>query len=155
MKITLSHNGQEIESNSTDSLLTTLKAAGVEVRSACGGCASCGQCVVVVSDGDLNLQEPTFEEKQLIGNVFHITKERLACQTYLNGDVTIDLSSHYEDKKPKAVTKRRTREEADKVVEDRKIKFKEKQENKPKRQGGGKKPKAFNFIDDNNNDQES
>ena len=81
MKISFTHNDEVIDGNSTDSLLTILKAAGKSIKSTCGGCASCGQCVVVLEDGDKNVSEPNFEEKQLIGNVFHITKERLACQT--------------------------------------------------------------------------
>lgn len=149
MKITLQHNNQVIEANDSDSLLAQLKANGFNIKSTCGGCASCGQCTVVIKEGESHLQEPTFEEKQLIGNVFHITKERLACQTYLSGDVTIDISAHLEAKtKKKAVTVRRTREEADKVVEDRKQASKEKRDNAPKRLGGGKKAKAFTFIDD-------
>lgn len=154
MKITLSHNDQVIEANSNDSVLTQLKAAGLSIKSTCGGCASCGQCTVVIKKGDSHLQEPTFEEKQLIGNVFHITKERLACQTYLSGDVTIDISSHLEKKKKKVVTVRRSREEADQVLEERKAASKEKRDTKPKRLGGGKKAKAFNFVDDNESDKD-
>lgn len=149
MKITLQHNQQVIEANDTDSLLTQLKANGLNIKSTCGGCASCGQCMVVIKEGESHIQEPTFEEKQLIGNVFHITKERLACQTYISGDVTIDISTHLEAaNKKKATTVRRTREEADKVVEDRKQASKEKRETMPKRLGGGKKAKAFSFQDE-------
>lgn len=151
MKITLEHNGHEIEANDSDSLFAQLKAADINVKSTCGGCASCGQCVVVIKEGESNLQEINFEEKQLLGNVFHITKERLACQTYLTGDVTIDISAHLSAAPKKAKVVRRTREEADQVVEDRKQAAKEKRESKPKRLGGGKKPKAFTFKTEEEN----
>lgn len=148
MKITLEHNGQQIPANDSDSLFTQLKAAGINVKSTCGGCASCGQCVVVIKEGQSNLQQINFEEKQLLGNVFHITKERLSCQTFLTGDVTIDISAHLKTAEKKAKVVRRTKEEADQVVEDRKQKAKEKRESRPKRLGGGKKPKAFSFKTD-------
>lgn len=156
MKITLQHNQQVIEANDSDSLFLQLKANGFNIKSTCGGCASCGQCIVVITDGESHLQQPTFDEKQLIGNVFHITKERLSCQTYITGDITVDISAHLKtDTKKKAVTMRRTREEAEKVVEDRKQASKEKRDAKPKRLGGGKKAKAFTFQDENEVEEET
>lgn len=156
MKITLDHNGQLIEANDSDSLFTQLKAAGFNIKSTCGGCASCGQCVVVIKEGEHNLEPIKFEEKQLLGNVFHITKERLSCQTFLNGDITVDIGAHLElnqfnqinqnEQKVKVV--RRSKEQAQQVLDERKQKAKEKKENAPKRLGGGKKPKAFSFKED-------
>lgn len=155
MKITLEHNAQTIEANDSDSLLTQLKGAGFDIKSTCGGCASCGQCVIVIKDGEANLQDPSFEEKQLIGNVFHITKERLACQTFMTGDITIDISNHLQkERKNKSTVVRRTKEEAQQVVEERKQKAKEKRENAPKRLGGGKRPKAFNFQNESESENE-
>lgn len=155
MKITLEHNGETIEANDSDSLFVQLKAAGHNIKSTCGGCASCGQCVIIIKEGESHLQEPSFEEKQLLGNVFHITKERLSCQTYITGDVTIDISSHLATDKKKTTVVRRTREEADKVVEDRKLKAKEKRESRPAKLGGGRRPRAFNFHDDSETESES
>lgn len=155
MKITLAHNDQVIEANDSDSLFIQLKRAGLAIKSTCGGCASCGQCVIVVEAGKENLQEATFEEKQLLGNVFHITKERLSCQTYLNGDVTIDISRHLEqEQKSKTTVVRRTKEQALAVKEERIQKRKEINENRPKRLGGGKRPRAFNFQNESEENSE-
>lgn len=147
--VTIWPEGKVINMNSSDSLLSQLKGSGYDIKSTCGGCASCGHCTVVISTGDENLNEPSFEEKQLIGNVFHITKERLACQTTIIGPVTIDITAHLDTMKPKkATTVRRTRSEADEIVVKRREASIEKRANKTPRQGGGKKPKAFNFNEE-------
>tara|TARA_B100000886_G_C20292646_1_gene436132 strand:- start:117 stop:434 length:318 start_codon:yes stop_codon:yes gene_type:complete len=62
------------------SLLDLLREKGVRIRSSCGGHATCGDCVVKVKSGDKLLSAVNFEEKKLLGNVYYITKERLACQ---------------------------------------------------------------------------
>ena len=112
--------------------------AGFDIKSTCGGCASCAHCVVVISEGEDNISETSFEEKQILGNVFHLTKERLSCQTKVLGDISVDISAHLQDK-PKPKTHRRTREQAETVIEERKQKSKE----RPQRQGGLKRPKPF------------
>lgn len=150
--VTVNPVGKTIEVNEDDSLFTQLKQAGINVKSTCGGCASCGQCVIKIDLGEDFLNVPPFEEKQLLGNVFHITKERLACQTFVSGDVTIDVSDHIEIiQKPKLTTKVRKKADVEKVYEQRKIDREEKMANKPKRQGGNRRPKAFTFTDEDEN----
>ena len=125
--VTVWPSGEIVQMNEKDSLFAQLKENGINVKSTCGGCASCGQCTIVITSGEENLNEPSFEEKQLIGNVFHITKERLSCQTYTTGNITIDISAHLElNSHKKQITKRRTKEEAQTVVEKRKEASKEK-----------------------------
>jgi hypothetical protein len=68
------------------------------IKSSCGGMASCGDCVVKIVSGEQFASSPTFAELKLLGNVFHITKERLSCQVKCQGDVTLDLSAHQEQK---------------------------------------------------------
>lgn len=142
-KITVMPYGREIEVNHGDNLRTSLISNEFEVKSPCGGCASCGQCIVVVKDNYASLNDISFEEKQIIGNVFHITQERLSCQTTVLGDVTIDISAHVKKVNIASKTVRRTREQADEVVAQRKEKFNA----KPERQGGFSKPKAFKSED--------
>lgn len=143
-KITLLPGNEVIEVEAGANLRESLIKAGHEIKSPCGGCASCGQCIVVIRDGQESLSEVSFEEKQIIGNVFHITQERLSCQTTIqSGDVTVDISGHMKKKTP-TVTKRRTRAEADSIIEERK----ENSKNRPERQGGFKKPKSFTTKND-------
>ena len=96
-QVTLWPAGEVLEVNSHESLLAQLTKAGKKIKSSCGGHATCGDCVLIVKSGESCLTPPTFEELRLLGNVFHITKERLSCQTKVTGDVVLDISKH--DKK--------------------------------------------------------
>jgi len=93
-KVTLWPEGKVVEIDSEQTLLEGLKAHQVYIKSSCGGCASCGDCVVKVTAGVDNLSPSPFPELKLLGNVFHITKERLSCQTKISGPVTLDISMH-------------------------------------------------------------
>ncbi|MBT4792672.1 MAG: (2Fe-2S)-binding protein [Halobacteriovoraceae bacterium] len=143
-KIKVIPENKVIEVNQGDNLRTSLIAAGFEIKSPCGGCASCAQCVVKIVTGCDNLNEIPFEERQLLGNVFHLTAERLSCQTIVNGDIEVDISQHMISKKEPSHVLRRTRKEADDIIEQRR----ENSKNKPQKQGGFKKPKSFTSIDD-------
>lgn len=90
-------SGETLEIDQDKNLLTALREAGIYVKSTCGGVASCSDCIVKIVDGEDNLNTPTFEETKLIGNVFHITKERLSCQLKAEGDFIVDLSGHDKD----------------------------------------------------------
>ncbi len=76
------------------SLLETFQEKDIYVKSSCGGFARCRDCVIKILEGKENLTDPTFEEKQLLGNVFHMTQERLSCQTKAVGSISVDLSDH-------------------------------------------------------------
>ena len=114
--ITILPGNSSITVDAGSNLRDVLMQAGHGIKSTCGGCASCGQCVVVIKDGVDNISDISFEEKQLLGNVFHITNERLSCQTEVTGDITVDISIHQEAT-AKPVTKRRTKEEAEKHID--------------------------------------
>jgi len=171
-KVTLKPSGDVIEVDSSKSLLESLREHDIYIKSSCGGVASCSDCICKVVSGEDNLESPPFAELKLLGNVFHITKERLLCQTKIIGDVTLDISKHDkatdEEKlkaktnkfsaKKKAQTKVRSKEEFEKIKEDRFQERKQKNENDlnwnrfwekdqtasgPKKLGGGKRPKFF------------
>lgn len=169
-KCTLWPSGEVITLNGEDSLLSQLKAAGKKIKSTCGGCATCSDCTIIVKSGETNLTPQTFEELRLLGNVFHITKERLSCQAKLVGDVTIDISAHDkntftgkgEKPAPKPSGIRLKKRE---TIEQEAMQSKEKEQekpvdtwyrhwekntdepNKPKKLGGNKRVKPFNFAD--------
>lgn len=173
-KVTLWPSGEVLELNSDETLLSQLKSAGKKIKSSCGGCATCSDCVVIVKSGEMNLTSQTFEELRLLGNVFHITKERLSCQTKITGDVTLDISAHEKNtftgkgEKPKVIqgqkgtkTMLKKREDIEKSESESKEKDQAKapqdwyrhwekegeDSNKPKRLGGNKRVKPFNFND--------
>ena len=139
-KILINPINKEINVESGANLRSSLIDNGIAVKSTCGGSASCAECIVTIKQGHSALSEVTFEEKQLLGNVFHITAERLSCQVQVLGNIEVDVSLHTEATQA-VVSKvhRRTRAEADLVVEERR----EKSKLKPEKPGGRKRPKAF------------
>lgn len=156
------------------SLLEILKNNGYPIKSSCGGYANCSDCIVKILAGSENINQPTFEELQLLGTVFHITKERLSCQVKINGDFTVDIAEHLKDevkKKGPAFIKVRKKDDVDKIIGERIEKFKEKAEllkdknekwfkywekdagvdaSKSKLRGGSKRPKGMkvDYIND-------
>jgi len=94
-KVTLRPTGEVVEVEEGKNLLTALREQNIYVKSSCGGHATCSDCIIKIVSGEDNLTPPPFNELKLLGNVFHITKERLACQTCVTGgDITIDISKH-------------------------------------------------------------
>jgi len=172
-KLTLHPSGQVLEINENLNVLDRLREEEIYVRSSCGGTGSCSDCMIKVLSGDDNLSAPPFEEIQLLGNVFHLTKERLACQLKISGDVTIDISHHNietdqerrekknkEFIKSKIKVKKKAQVDAEYVEreKEREERMKERDEWKghwkkeddpmnPKRLGGGKRPKLFKSVE--------
>lgn len=72
-------------------LLEAARACGAPVQTLCHGIAACVQCKVRIIDGKAALSPPAAIEKDRIGNVFHITGERLACQSKARGDVIVEV----------------------------------------------------------------
>jgi ferredoxin len=75
---------------------STLFEAGARVSAgidtACVGKGTCGLCRVKILAGAPSLNPYTDEERKHLGNVYHITKVRLACRCKLaDGDVTIQV----------------------------------------------------------------
>ena len=77
------------------SILNLARKEEIHIRSICHGQASCAECVVKITEGMKHLNKSDYPEQKLIGNVAHITHERLACQCYpVNGDIVVDVGSH-------------------------------------------------------------
>lgn len=179
-KCTLWPSGEILDMNGSDTLLNQLKKAGKKIKSSCGGCATCSDCMIIVKSGELNLTPQTFEELRLLGNVFHITKERLSCQTKLTGDVTLDISAHEKSSASSSKTSQtqnagpkstgtllRKREDLEKSAIESKENSQQKTSDtwykhwekegeadasKPKKLGGNKRPKPFHFNDTDKED---
>lgn len=72
-------------------LLEASRACGAPVQTLCHGIAACVQCKVRIIEGTDALSPPESLEKDRIGNVFHITGERLGCQARVRGDVVVEV----------------------------------------------------------------
>ncbi len=157
-KVTLMPTGRVVEVNEEKNLFVQLREQEVYINTICGGYGKCGKCVIKIIDGDQNINEPTFEEKQLLGNVFSITRERLACQTFVYGAVTVDLSAHDETKDKKerknvttnSSAKLRKRDDVRQMYRERKEASDEKKAQKEQKlkekEGGFRRPKAFSYV---------
>ena len=141
-KIFIKPSNTEIVVESGTNLRNVLIKEGYPIKSTCGGCASCATCVVVIKDGDNNISEISFEEKQLLGNVFHITKERLSCQVEVLGDLTVDISLHTNEIPKKIIRKSKTQ------VEQEKVQHAQEASERPVKEGGFRRPKQFNYSKD-------
>lgn len=133
-KVHVTPFNKTIEVEENEVLRDALTKNDFYIKSTCGGCASCGLCTVVIVEGEQNLNEFSFEEKQLLGNIFHITRERLSCQTKVLGDLTVDISAHKKVNPVKVI--RKTKEELENKEPEEPVE-------REKRQGGFKRPKAF------------
>ena len=158
MKLTILPQGESIEVAEGENLLQALTDKGFYIKSSCGGNASCSDCVIKVVSGEDNLESPTFDEIKFLGNVFHITKERISCQTKLCGDVTIDISAHDKDRDQEKLNQKtnqkyskqvRVRKKSDLPTEEEKrASFEE----KPPREAGLKRPKPFNYSNEDDSE---
>lgn len=71
----------EVDAEPGELLTQVASKAGVTIQQTCGGSPSCADCTIKVLEGAENaFEDMEFEEQALLGNVYFITKERLACQ---------------------------------------------------------------------------
>ena len=72
------------------SLLDAARQCEAPVHTLCNGIGACIQCKIRVVKNTAALSDPNDLEKDRIGNVFHITGERLGCQALVYGDTVIE-----------------------------------------------------------------
>lgn len=89
--ITVSGTDYVLESSPAVSLLNTLLKAGVKINHMCGGKAVCGTCRISVITGAENLSPVKETEREKLESVSAKPGQRLACQTYVKGDIEIRI----------------------------------------------------------------
>ena len=94
-----------------ETLLDAAQKCGAPVHTLCNGIGACVQCRVKVEDNESSLSEPTSLEKDRMGNIFHLTKERMACQAFRTrsdyGHSTQAKTSEEEEKYAECAKKKR------------------------------------------------
>jgi ferredoxin len=75
---------------------STLFEAGAKVSAgidtSCVGKGTCGLCRIKITGGAESLNPFTDEERKHLGNVYHITKVRLACRSVIGAsDVALEV----------------------------------------------------------------
>jgi ferredoxin len=95
------------QAQSGDLLTQVAYRAGVTIQQTCGGTPSCTDCRIIVKEGaDSGFEAAQGPETRLMGNVYFITKERLACQAIVRGPSTVFVPRY---ERPKAQNSRATR----------------------------------------------
>ncbi|MCA9537696.1 MAG: (2Fe-2S)-binding protein [Myxococcales bacterium] len=73
-----------------ESLLQAAHRCEAPVHTLCNGVGTCVQCKVRVVAGAERLSVPGALERDRLGNIFHLTGERMGCQARVEGDVVIE-----------------------------------------------------------------
>jgi 2Fe-2S ferredoxin len=167
-KVTIRETGRVLEVDQDTNLLEAFRKEQIYIKSSCGGVGTCSDCIIKVVGGADNIEPPSFSELALLGNVFHITKERLACQTTIKGDVMVDITRHdkgtdqnkLKNKTSQFVKKniiKRKPEDRPKPAEKRPERpaddswsrhWEKDKKDGPKRLGGNKRPKPFKYDEE-------
>ncbi|WP_047154205.1 2Fe-2S iron-sulfur cluster-binding protein [Aneurinibacillus tyrosinisolvens] len=102
--ISFKTSGKELQVNKESNLLRMSIRYEGEIPYKCGG-GICGTCVVKVERGAGVLTDPSRKEIQKLGEELLSQGYRLACQTFVNGDIAINWDENPLLKKKKAVAK--------------------------------------------------
>lgn len=80
---------REVEADLDETILHVSLTSGIPHAHACGGNARCSTCRVLITEG-LDHCAPRNEKEQMLAGRLHFSSDvRLACQTTINGDVTL------------------------------------------------------------------
>jgi ferredoxin len=86
-------DGSTLVANIGDSLLDISKKEKGSIPYSCDGVPACARCKVVISKGEEHLSPIGEKEENLIGNAYHVTKERLACQVKIVSEGEVEINN--------------------------------------------------------------
>jgi uncharacterized 2Fe-2S/4Fe-4S cluster protein (DUF4445 family) len=89
--VTFQPSGLRVDCADGESVFEVGRRSGIEISTACVGKATCGLCRVKIVGGEAHLTPLNAAERRHLGNVYFITKTRLACQTRVSGDVIVEV----------------------------------------------------------------
>ena len=92
MKIIFKNNNQIITTDEETSLLRASIRYKVGMPYKCGG-GICGTCVCKIEDGINNTNKLTKKELKLLSEEDIKSSKRLACQTIVNGNISVSLKT--------------------------------------------------------------
>jgi 2Fe-2S ferredoxin len=67
------------------------RRSGVPIATSCVGKGTCGLCRVKIVAGEEHLPSFGGVDRKHLGNVYFLTKVRLACQAVVTGDVVVEV----------------------------------------------------------------
>lgn len=89
-KISFIKGRAPVEVEQGSNLMKALLANQVPVASSCKGQLICGKCVLQVIQGSSNLSPATQDERDLMDMKDVSSGHRCACNTTVEGDITVD-----------------------------------------------------------------
>ena len=89
MKIEILPDHKNIDIQNGQTILEASLAASISHAHVCGGSAKCSSCRVIVLEGIENCSPREEEEEDLAHKLGFTEKVRLACQTKVNGSITV------------------------------------------------------------------
>ena len=95
----------EYDISSEKSVMELAFEKGIPIQSSCKGMAACGECRVIVVEGENQVLPPTSQEISLIGQGHYIDQRRLSCQLYCFGDITVDISEQKDKAADQSISK--------------------------------------------------
>lgn len=78
-----------VQADTGERLFHVARGAQVPVETLCHGIGACVRCKVKLIEGELS--KPTTVERDKMGNIFHLTGERMACQVEVVGPALLEL----------------------------------------------------------------
>ena len=92
-RVTFAALDRAVEIRDGETVFDAGARAGASIETACVGKGTCGLCRVKVLDGEAHLSPYSDEELKHLGNVYHLTRVRLACRAHVRGgDVVVELA---------------------------------------------------------------
>lgn len=84
----------EDECQPNENIFKLAQRLNVPIPTACGGKGNCGLCRIKIEGGEDCLNKLTKAEIKHLGNVYHINKVRLSCQSKCVKDGIITVKTH-------------------------------------------------------------
>lgn len=103
--VTINPSGRSILGAPEETLLQILRAQGIRIPSDCGGRSACGQCRVHIDRRYHSFLSPLSKTEQMLLSEEEYTQGvRLACQTRVFGDITIEIPDDGQEEKAQILT---------------------------------------------------
>lgn len=142
-KVHFKPSGVSIEVRDGTTVFAAAAAGEVPIPSQCGGRCACALCRVRIVEGANFVSPMKWDESDHMGNCFHLTGERLSCQTRVYGDVIVEIDKNEISDRPRSryipPALVRKREKMEKEEEMRRVRS---DGNSPVARGGARKSGA-------------
>ena len=101
-KIHFKTAGVTIEVRDGTTVFAAALASEVAIPSQCGGRCACALCRVRIVEGAEFVSPMGWDEADHMGTCFHLTGERLSCQSRVYGDVVVEIDEEDVSERPRS-----------------------------------------------------